>query len=894
MRCSAVLLLVLASAGFGYIRQTSGTVPLVRTDNASIQFYLNSLVVAGVQSTASGPTVTVIAGDSNPQAAIHAALATWNAAGANVSFAALQSTAATINGNDNQMTIAIGSTASDVSLVGGALAVTLDTFNPANGAIKDSDIIINPADCFTTTGVASGCAPRTAYDFQATMTHELGHSLGLNHTGLLGAVMFQYNTVSERSLSSDELAFLNTVYPAAGSPALGTISGTITTGGGSPEPFALITMVNTASGQSIGSSYSALADANGNYSQKVSPGSYQVYAEPLNGVVLPGNLYFTQAQANQVQQFMATRFSGAINVTANNSSTANINVPGGASAIPVPYVSATPLNATALVQYFPGGPTIVPSGGSVDLLFAGTGFDGTLTDANFTVLGDGTNVGGFQVLRVTLDVAARQTLGLASIFVAKGANTLSLSGALVLVPPTPATSTPGVVNAASEANNGVVAPGGLSTLYASPYLPGQPNLGSTTSFHNAANYDAYGLIATTLGGVTVTFDGVPAPLFFLNGTQVNLQVPYEVAGKASTTVVVNYLGSASAPVTVQVAPVQPAMITVDSSGVGPVAAVNQDGTLNSAANPAPKGSVVTIYGTGVGQPSGYPVLVTGAGAAGPPQGFTGNYTYSIGGSASAPAGYAGPTPTSAGLAQFNLMIPNSSPSGAVPVVVTSPTGVSSQPGTTIFVQGTNVANAIGSIDGLYPASGAAAAKNGGMSTSGPVGISALLTAGTFTAAFDILPNANPFTVEAVCPAGSATIQINPAQNTWQAKYIVPTAAARNWDFSGDGFVVLNYAAGGQPFPNNLVPLSLVDQLAFSAASTLPAPNVAGAAGANGTWSASGTLPAGGHFTIGTGTNPPANFGGFINLTTRGAQSSKFSLYVDGQLVASKSVPFTTE
>jgi hypothetical protein len=96
-----------------------------------------------------------------------------------------------------------------------------------------------------------------------------------------------------------------------------------------------------------------------------------------------------------------------------------------------------------------------------------------------------------------------------------------------------------------------------------------------------------------------------------------------------------------------------------------------------------------------------------------------------------------------------------------------------------------------------------------------------------------------------------------------------------------------------------VPFSRVDLLAASALSALPAPNVtgatgAGANGANGTWSSSGTLPAGGHFTIGTGTDPPPNFGGFINLTTRGAQSANFRLYVDGKLVASKQVPFTTD
>jgi hypothetical protein len=210
--------------------------------------------------------------------------------------------------------------------------------------------------------------------------------------------------------------------------------------------------------------------------------------------------------------------------------------------------------------------------------------------------------------------------------------------------------------------------------------------------------------------------------------------------------------------------------------------------------------------------------------------------------------------------------------------------------------GPNVSNVTGSIDGLYPASGAAAAANGGMSTSGPVTYSALLTAGTFTAAFDILPGANPFTVQATCAAGSAVISINPAANTWQATYTVPTGAARAGNFSGAGFTVTDFLGNNMPFPGNEVPLSRMDPLALSAANALALPNVASTTGPspNGTWSASGTLPAGGHFTIGTGPNPPPNFGGFINLTSRGAQSAVFSLYVDGQLVASNPVPFTTD
>lgn len=195
--------------------------------------------------------------------------------------------------------------------------------------------------------------------------------------------------------------------------------------------------------------------------------------------------------------------------------------------------------------------------------------------------------------------------------------------------------------------------------------------------------------------------------------------------------------------------------------------------------------------------------------------------------------------------------------------------------------GANVINVVSSISGLYPVSGTTATY------------SALLTAGTFNLAFDIVTGAKPFVVQANSAAGSATININPAQNTWQATYVVPTAAARVGDFSSAGFIVTDYLTGG-PLPGNIIPLSRIDPVEASAANALPLPNTAVKNGPNGTWTVSGTIPAGGHFTFGTSAAPPSVFGGYINLMARGAQSASFSLYVDGQLVASKQVPFTTD
>lgn len=156
--------------------------------------------------------------------------------------------------------------------------------------------------------------------------------------------------------------------------------------------------------------------------------------------------------------------------------------------------------------------------------------------------------------------------------------------------------------------------------------------------------------------------------------------------------------------------------------------------------------------------------------------------------------------------------------------------------------------------------------------------------------FDIAPNANPFQVQAAGPGGSAVININPSQGTWQATWTVPSAAARAGDFSTAGFIVTNLLNGFQ-FPNNVVPLSLMDPIEVSAASALPLP-IGATTSANGTWSASGTLAAG-RFAM-SSSALPSGFGGYINLTARGPQSAAFSLSVDGSVAASKQIPFTTD
>jgi len=184
--------------------------------------------------------------------------------------------------------------------------------------------------------------------------------------------------------------------------------------------------------------------------------------------------------------------------------------------------------------------------------------------------------------------------------------------------------------------------------------------------------DASGMVVSNLNGLQVTFDGRAAPLIYTSANQTNLIVPYEVAGKTSTVMQVVYAAAAgtleTAAWVLPVAASAPGVFTLDATGTGQAAVVNQDGSVNSAANPAALGSVISIYATGEGQTS--PAGVTG----GVTQSNTKTpllpVTVKIGGIA-ATVQYAGSAPDEvAGVLQVNAVVPQGvGPGSAVPVTV---------------------------------------------------------------------------------------------------------------------------------------------------------------------------------------------------------------------------------
>ncbi len=248
-------------------------------------------------------------------------------------------------------------------------------------------------------------------------------------------------------------------------------------------------------------------------------------------------------------------------------------------------------------------------------------------------------------------------------------NTLRAAAATVAT--APKLTAPAIGNAASYAAKGV-APGEIVTLFPT-------NAGPAALAGNSL--DASGKVVTMVGATRVIFDGVAAPMIYAFKNQVSAVVPYEIAGQSSTQVQVEYNGIRSVAVTVPVLAAVPGILTANSSGSGQAVAVNQDGSLNSASNPAARGSVVILYATGEGQRN--PVGVTGVPApayAGPV--LTSSLT--VGGIAASLA-YAASAPGFVGLMQINATVPaGSATGGAVPIVLTI--GTAQSPSVTIAVK----------------------------------------------------------------------------------------------------------------------------------------------------------------------------------------------------------------
>ena len=222
-----------------------------------------------------------------------------------------------------------------------------------------------------------------------------------------------------------------------------------------------------------------------------------------------------------------------------------------------------------------------------------------------------------------------------------------------------AISAEGVVNGADFLGGGV-APGMIATIFGAAIGP---------SLGVGAELGSDGKLPTTLAGVRVFFNDIPAPLFFVNSTQANCQVPFEIAGLPNVTVRVEFGGNVSNTVTVRVVEAKTGIFN---------AALNQDFSVNTAETPEAPGRAVQLFVTGQGMVT--PGLMTGATA--PFSSFpVPNLPVRVEiDGREARVLFAGLAPGFVGLLQINVVLPPASDPGERNVVVTIGSSVSPRAG----------------------------------------------------------------------------------------------------------------------------------------------------------------------------------------------------------------------
>lgn len=218
----------------------------------------------------------------------------------------------------------------------------------------------------------------------------------------------------------------------------------------------------------------------------------------------------------------------------------------------------------------------------------------------------------------------------------------------------PVVNSGGVVNLASYAT-GPVAPGSLVAIFGTNFVAGYVAIATDIP------------LPTNFSGVSVTFNGINAPILFVSSEQINAQIPWELSSGTMVSVIVTNDKGSSPPRTIAIGTINPGIFSFNY-GTGQAVATNLDSSLAAPmgwipsypTRPATPGDTLTIYATGLGAVT--PTVVTGTNSLDIVRQTTIRPKVLIGGQ-QANVTFCGLSPQFVGVNQINVVIPATAPNG---------------------------------------------------------------------------------------------------------------------------------------------------------------------------------------------------------------------------------------
>ncbi|OFW32811.1 MAG: hypothetical protein A3J28_01115 [Acidobacteria bacterium RIFCSPLOWO2_12_FULL_60_22] len=660
------------SAAFGYTQMVRSGSPARWPGDARIVFTLNS-------SFAPNNPPELVAG------ALRFSFSSWNttlaANGIGVRFAAGGTTSLNEPQCD-QVNLVTFTKTLDPPLPPGVLAAT-QVFTAAGpglvsgcgapiqaqfaGQILDADLIFNTSTQFSTVGLDN------TNDIEHVALHEIGHLLGLGHSGVSAAVMAPSGgartAFAPRSLHPDDIAGINAAY-GTNAPG-GVISGRVFVGSEHDAAWVLGAQVVATEADTGLTRAAALSGPDGRYRiVGLSPGDYRLFVEPLDGPVFLQDVSdaFAGGSTSFYTVFRAS-LHGEIfwHPVSTGETFGNFGVGPQPQAMNAQQISVDGEGPVGPL------PISIKRGTTAEIRVLGTGLSGNMTfsapTTAVTPIGATTSVS--QGLSRTVQIAPDAPVGALDVYVSSPLDgefrmSVALTGALQITV-NPSVFPNGIVEGA--AYNGV--PGTLDHFSAGSIISiFGADLAKTTAVAAALP------LPTQLGGIGVRVGNRLAPLYFASPGQINAMIPFELSGTVGVEVVAGE-NSRSSPVSIALAPSAPRIFSINQQGTGQgailiantnVVAAPRGSIAGRETRPARHGDLISIFCMGLGPVSNPPP--SGAPASGSPLSHTlSNSTVTIGG-VPATVTFSGLAPGFVGLYQVNVQVPATAPTGdSVPVVM---------------------------------------------------------------------------------------------------------------------------------------------------------------------------------------------------------------------------------